>query len=104
MKKTDEKIFSEGDFNSLKKDLKKENVENIKIKLEKQKQFFINRGKIKMLDELFNEFGLFDKEKVIRKYADVSQAHTDEEFWKGLTLSEKILAIKDLIQWVQDKK
>ena len=98
MKKTDEKIFSEGDFNELKRNFKKGNRNRIKKELEKQKQLLINRGKIKILDELFRELDFSSKTKALSKFADPLSEWNDESKWTGLILSEKIISIKDIIQ------
>lgn len=66
-----------------------------KEKLDQQTKVFIARGKIKMIDELFDELSDEQKEDCIMTMTD--RNHTVDEWWKGMTITGKKKALINLI-------
>lgn len=66
-----------------------------KEKLDQQLKVFIARGKIEMIDELFDELSDEQKEDCIMIMP--GKRHTINEWWKGMTMTEKKEALINLI-------
>ncbi len=80
---------------------KKEKARSLEQVLERQKKMWIARGEIKVLDKLWLEVDWRTKEKVINGINKNSDWSDDEE-WKGLTLTEKFTIIQHIISKEND--
>ena len=61
------------------------------------KEMYVARGKIKMLDEIFESLDIQQKRDIVKKeFPD--QRWTDDELWFGFTLSEKAAVLINLIK------